>query len=200
MLFWCIYPVHNAGMIYGYARVSTEAQDLANQRAQLTAAGCERIFSDKLTGTNADRPQLKRLMAGLEPGDMVIIPAVDRMARNPTDLLVLAREIDTAGAVLRSLAEPIIDTGSDFKEIVLAVFGVVAKLEHRRIIDRTTRGRAAAKARGVIFGRKPKLTAHQQREARARLAKGDESVRAIALSYGVSHSTISRLHQPEGDA
>jgi DNA invertase Pin-like site-specific DNA recombinase len=187
-------------MIYGYARVSTEAQDLANQRAQLTAAGCERIFSDKLTGTNADRPQLKRLMAGLEPGDMVIIPAVDRMARNPTDLLVLAREIDTAGAVLRSLAEPIIDTGSDFKEIVLAVFGVVAKLEHRRIIDRTTRGRAAAKARGVIFGRKPKLTAHQQREARARLAKGDESVRAIALSYGVSHSTISRLHQPEGDA
>lgn len=184
-------------MIFGYARVSTEAQDLANQRAQLDAAGCERIFSDKLTGTNAERPQLKRLMAALAPGDLVIIPAVDRLARDPTDLLVLARDMHTAGAGLKSLAEPVVDTSGDFAEVVLAILGVSAKLERRRILDRTTRGRADAVARGVKFGRKPKLTLHQQREARARLAKGEESVRAIALSYGVSHSTISRLQQPE---
>ena len=78
-LFWCISPVHNGGMIYGYARVSTDAQDLTIQRDQLTAAGCERIFSDRFTGTDADRPQLKKLMAALDPGDTVIIPAVDRL-------------------------------------------------------------------------------------------------------------------------
>jgi DNA invertase Pin-like site-specific DNA recombinase len=94
-------------MIFGYARVSTEAQDLANQRAQLAAAGCERIFADKITSTTADRPQLKKLMATLAAGDLVIIPAADRLARDLTDLLILARDMHTAGAGLCSLAEPV---------------------------------------------------------------------------------------------
>jgi DNA invertase Pin-like site-specific DNA recombinase len=131
-------------------------------------------------------------MAALSHGDVVVIPAVDRLSRDTTDLLVIARDMQRAGAGLRSLAEPVVDTTSDFAELVLAVLGVAAKLERRRIIERTARGRADAKAKGVMFGRKPKLTLHQQREAIARMQDG-ETQRSIARSYNVSQATISRL-------
>jgi Resolvase, N terminal domain len=91
-------------MIYGYARVSTEAQDLTGSTAQLKAAGCQKIFREKITRTTADRPQLKKLTAALTHGDVVIIPAVDRLSRDTTDLLVTAREMQRAGAGIRSLA------------------------------------------------------------------------------------------------
>jgi DNA invertase Pin-like site-specific DNA recombinase len=145
-------------MIYGYARVSTDAQDLTSQLAQLKAAGCEKVFREKITGTTADRPQLQKLMKALAPGDVVITPAVDRLSRDATDLLVIARDMQRAGAGLRSIAEPVVDTTSDLAELVLAMLGVAAKLECRRILERTARGRADAKAKGVKFGRKPTLT------------------------------------------
>ena len=182
-------------MIFGYARVSTDSQDLAVQQGQLKAAGCEHVYSDTFTGTTADRPQLKRLIAKLREGDTVIIPAVDRLARDPTDLLVIARDMRRMGVGLKSLAESAIDTTSDFAEVVLAILGVAAKLERQRILDRTARGHQAAKARGVKYGRKPKLTPHQRQEALARKAAG-EPVRDIARSYAVSHSMISRLTGP----
>jgi DNA invertase Pin-like site-specific DNA recombinase len=184
--------MHNAGMIYGYARVSTDAQDLTSQLAQLKAAGCEKMFREKITGTIADRPQLQKLMKALAPGDVVITPAVDRISRDATDLLVIARDVQRAGAGLRSIAEPVVDTTSDFAELVLAMLGVAAKLERRRILERTARGRADAKAKGVKFGRKPILTPHQQKEARKRLEAG-ETQRSVARSYNVSQATISRL-------
>src|SRR5262249_28629854 len=144
------------------------------------------------SGATADRPQLRKLMAALQPGDVVITPAVDRLSRDTTDLLVIARQVQRVGAGIRSLAEPFLDTTSDFAEVIFAILGVAAKLERRRILERTARGRADAKANGVKFGRKPKLTAHQQREALARVAKG-ETQRSIARSYNVSQATISRL-------
>jgi DNA invertase Pin-like site-specific DNA recombinase len=184
--------MQNAAVIYGYARVSTDAQDFSNQVTQLKGAGCAAIFREKITGTHAERPQLKKLIARLAAGDVVIIPAVDRLSRDTTDLLVIARDIQRAGAGLRSLAEPVVDTTSDFAEVVLAMLGVSAKLERRRIMERTARGRADAKAKGVKFGRKPSLTPHQQREARARIA-GGETQRSVARSYNVSQATISRV-------
>jgi len=184
-------------MIYGYARVSTDAQDLGSQVAQLKAAGCATIFREKVSGAHAERPQLKKLLAKLDVGDVVIIPAVDRLLRDTTDLLVIARDMQRAGAGLRSLAEPVVDTTSDFAELVLAMLGVAAKLERRRIIERTARGRADAKAKGVKFGRKPKLTPHQQKEARARIEAG-ETQRGVARSYNVSQTTISRLSVAAG--
>ncbi len=123
------------------------------------------MFREKITGTTADRPQLKNPMATLAAGDMVIIPAVDRLSRDTTDLLVIARDMQRAGAGLRSLVESVLDTTGDFAELVLAMLGVAAKLERRRIAERTARGRADAKANGVKFGRKPILTAHQRKEA-----------------------------------
>ena len=182
-----------AGMIFGYARVSTDAQDLTSQLAQLKAAGCQRIFREKISGASADRSQLRKLLAAVTHGDVVIIPAVDRLSRDTTDLLVIARDLQKAGAGLRSIAEPVVDTTSDFAELVLAMLGVAAKLERRRITERTTRGRADARAKGVKFGRKPKLTQHQKHEAIKRRDKDGETLRSIARSYNVSAATISRL-------
>jgi DNA invertase Pin-like site-specific DNA recombinase len=167
------------------------------QLAQLKATGCEKVFRDKHTGATAERPQLRKLISTLAAGDVVIIPAVDRLSRNTTDLLVIAREMQQAGAGIRSLAEPSLDTTSDFAETVFAILGVAANLERRRILERTGRGRADAKAQGVKFGRKPKPTPHQQREARARLEAG-ETLRSVARSYNVDQSTIWRL--PVGGA
>jgi DNA invertase Pin-like site-specific DNA recombinase len=105
---------------------------------------------------------------------------------------VIARYMQRAGAGLRSIAEPVVDTTCDFAELVLAMLGAAAKLEHRRILERTARGRADAKAKGIKFGRKPTLTPHQQQEARERLAAGGTQ-RSVARSYNVSEATISRL-------
>jgi DNA invertase Pin-like site-specific DNA recombinase len=114
-------------------------------------------------------------------------------SRDTTDLLVIARDLEKAGAGLRSIAEPLIDTTLDFKDLILAIFGIAAKLERYRIIDRTARGRADAKAKGVKFGRKPKLTPHQKAEAIKRRDKDGETSRSIARSYNVSVQTIGRL-------
>ncbi len=151
-------------MVYGYARVSTEEQDLTGARAQLKAAGCQRIYRENITGTTADR-----------------------LSRDTTDLLNIARDVQRAGAGIRSLAEPFLDTTSDFAGIVFAILGVAAKLEHRRIKERTARGRADAKAKGVKFGRKPKLTPHQQREAVRRRDVDGETLRSIGRSYMSVH-------------
>lgn len=180
-------------MLFGYARVSTSAQDLTNQRVQLTAAGCTKIYAEKVSGVTANRTQLKRMMKALDPGDVVIVTAADRLSRDATDLLAIAREIKTAGAGLRSIAEPMVDTTSDFCDVVLAILGVAAKLERRRIEDRTKRGIEDARRSGVKFGRKPKLNPHQVREAIERRDVGKETLRSIARSYNVSAATIGRL-------
>ncbi|HUZ67707.1 MAG TPA: recombinase family protein, partial [Beijerinckiaceae bacterium] len=116
-------------------------------------------------------------------------PAVDRLSRDTTDLLMIARDLQNAGAGLKSIAEPVVDTTSDFAELVLAMLGVAAKLERRRIKERTARGRAEAKAKGVKFGRKPKLTPHQKREAIKRRDSDGETLRSIGRSYNVSAQT-----------
>jgi DNA invertase Pin-like site-specific DNA recombinase len=158
--------------------------------AKTRAAGCGKIFREKITGTTVDRPQLAKLMKRPAP-DVVITPAVDRLSRDTTDLLVIARKMQRAGAGIRSLAEPYLDTTSDFAEIVFAILGVAAKLERRRILERTARRRADAKARGVRFDRKP----ISPRTSRRSLANASKLARrsAASRSYNVSQSTISRL-------
>lgn len=180
-------------MIYGYARVSTEAQDLTDQLQKLTAAGCTKIFHEKRSGKSRDdRPQLAKLLKGLEPGDTVIATVSDRIARDPLDMLNILTEIKKAGAGLRLLDEAFIDTTSEMADLVMFLVGWAARWQRKRIMENTASGRELAKARGVKFGRKPKLTPHQQQEARQRILAG-ELTREVARSYNVSHSTISRL-------
>lgn len=178
-------------MLYGYARVSTEGQDLAGQVAQLTAAGCENIYREKMSGVSAERPQLRRAIKALAEGDTLVVVAVDRLARDTRDLLNILHDVRQAGAGFRSLSEPIVDTTCELANVVLAVLGIAAKWERARL-ERTASGRAHARAQGVKFGRKHTLTAHQQKEILDRLSAG-EPQRAVARSYNVNQSTISRL-------
>jgi DNA invertase Pin-like site-specific DNA recombinase len=151
------------------------------------------VFPEKLTGTNAERPQLQKLMKALAPGDIVIIPAVDRLSRDTTDLLIIAREMQKAGAGIRSLAEPFLDTTSDFAEIVFAILGVAAKLERRphHGTHRTRPRRRQGQGRQIRPQAYPHP--HQQREAIKRRDLDGETLRSIARSYNVSPQTISRL-------
>ncbi len=180
-------------MIFGYARVSTEGQDLAYQLQKLEAAGCVRVFQEKRSGKNtADRPQLARLLKNLNPGDIVLATVTDRIARDPLDMLNILNTIKDTGAGLRLLDEPFIDTTSEMSDLILFVVGWAAKWQRRRILENTANGRALAKERGVKFGRPRKLTDHQRWEALRRIEAG-EPINQIARSYNVSHSTISRL-------
>jgi DNA invertase Pin-like site-specific DNA recombinase len=123
---------------------------------------------------------------------VVVIPAIDRLSGDTTDLLVIVLDMQRARAGLRSLSEPVVDTTSDFAELVVVMLGVAAKLERRRIVERMARGWDDAQARGVKFGRKPSLTPHQQQEARKGIEAG-EAQPSVARSYSVSQAMISRL-------
>jgi DNA invertase Pin-like site-specific DNA recombinase len=172
-------------MIVGYARVSTDGQTLDAQHAALKAAGAEKVFAEKVSGAQADRKQLAKAIAALSVG-------LDRLARSTRDLLNVLAMVSERGAGFRSLADPMIDTTSPHGRLILAVLGALAEFERSMILSRTAEGRKRAQARGVRFGRKPKLSAFQAREALARREAGEPLV-DIGRSYGVSHSTISRL-------
>jgi DNA invertase Pin-like site-specific DNA recombinase len=179
-------------MIVGYARVSTDGQTLDAQRAALRQASCERVFSEKVSGAKTDRQQLAKALAALGPGDTLVVCKLDRLARSTRDLLNTLATVGEAGASFKSLGDPWCDTTSAHGKLMVTVLGGLAEFERHLILARTTEGRKRAQARGVRFGRKPKLTVHQQREAIARREAGEALV-DIARSYAVSHSTISRL-------
>lgn len=181
----------SARLLIGYARVSTDDQDLTNQRAELHAAGCTKLFSEKITGTMRDRPELIRLIDHLRAGDVVTVTRLDRLARNTRDLLDMAEQLQAKGAGLRSLAEPWADTTSPAGRMVLTVFAGIAEFERSLIIDRTRRGREAAKARGVQFGRRPALNPSQVEHARELLA-GGRTTGEIADLLGVHRATLYR--------
>jgi DNA invertase Pin-like site-specific DNA recombinase len=181
--------------IYGYARVSSSGQELDIQLAELRAASCERIFCEKETGVKDDRRELKRMLRTLRPGDVLIVSALDRLTRGgPFKTLSILNEITSRGAAYRSLAEPWADTTHEFGEVLAAIVGYVARKTREDIIRRTTAGRERARANGVKFGRKPKLSPSQRQQALERRAAG-ESQSIVALSFEVSCSTISRLEQ-----
>ena len=180
---------------YGYARVSTNGQDLSSQEAELLAAGCAKVFKEKVSGAKTDRAELGKVIRRLEPGDVLVVTRLDRLARSTRDLLNILATIDEHGADFRSLKDTWADTTTPHGRLMLTVLGGLAEFERALILARTGDGRARAKAKGVKFGRPRKLTAHQRREAMERLAEG--AVQAdLARSYGVSQATISRLAAP----
>ncbi|EFU5938109.1 recombinase family protein [Shigella sonnei] len=179
-------------LLLGYARVSTDDQDLTHQRAELHAAGCTRIYAEKITGTRRDRPELARLLDHLRPGDVVTVTRLDRLARSTRDLLDIAERIQASGAGLRSLAEPWADTTTPAGRMVLTVFAGIAEFERTLIIDRTRSGREAAKRRGVKFGPRPTLTPAQIAHARDLIEQEGRQVKEVAELFGVHRSTLYR--------
>ena len=180
---------------YGYARVSTNGQTLSSQQAQLREAGCTKVFAEKISGARSDRAALGKLLKLLEPGDVLTVTRLDRLARSTRDLLNILDLIAKAGAGFRSLADAWADTTTPHGRLMLTVLGGLAEFERSLILARTSEGRARAKARGVHMGRSPKLTHHQRQEVLARLDAG-EAQAEIARSYNVNQSTISRLARP----
>lgn len=176
----------------GYARVSTTGQALDAQLEQLRAAGCGHIYREKVTGARADRRELQKMLKQLAADDVVVVTRIDRLARSTFDLFSIVKRIADAGAAFRSLAEPWADTGTSTGRLMLAVLGGLADVERDLIRTRTAEGRSRAKARGQHMGRKPKLTAQQQTEARQRRAEG-ATLRELADSYNVGVATIARL-------
>jgi DNA invertase Pin-like site-specific DNA recombinase len=189
----CILYVQNDGMIYGYARVSTDGQSVEAQIAALTAAGAEKIFREVASGATTDRAQLRRLLDQLDAGDVLTVTRLDRLARSTRDLLNTLATITGKQAGFRSLGDAWADTITPHGRLMLTVLGGLAEFERELIRARTGEGRARAKARGVKLGRKPKLTPHQKREALERRESGEETLAEIGRSYNVSGWTISRL-------
>ena len=177
--------------VYGYARVSTVGQTLADQDAKLTKAGAVKVYRETASGAKTDRPVLTKLLKRLEPGDTLLITRLDRLARSTRDLLNVLDQIAQAGAKFKSLADTWADTTTPHGRLILTVLGGLAEFERELIRARTGEGRARAKARGVHMGRPLKLNAYQRKEARERHDKGETLV-DIARTYGVSHMTIAR--------
>jgi DNA invertase Pin-like site-specific DNA recombinase len=178
--------------VYGYARVSTGGQSVDAQARQLRAAGASKVFREVASGAKTDRSQLHRLVAELAAGDVVMVTRLDRLARSSRDLLNTLAAITERKAGFRSLGDTWADTTTAYGRLMLTVLAGLAEFERELIRIRTGEGRARAKENGISLGRKPKLTPHQKQEAIRRRDEG-QSVRAIARSYDVSPSTISRL-------
>ena len=180
-------------MIIGYARVSTEDQNLDGQLDALKVAGAERIFADKITGTARSRPELDRLLDQLRQGDVITVTKYDRLARSLRDLLDIVDTIKAQGAGFRSLAEDI-DTTTPAGRLVFHVFASIAQFERERISERTKEGLEAARKRGRVGGRPSALTAAQKAEVRKMRDDELRPLAEISHLFNVSIKTVRRVN------
>ena len=178
-------------MKLGYARVSTTDQDLRLQREKLKEAGCEKLFEEKISGARKRRPELDKLLFDLRRDDVVVVTRLDRLARSTSELLRIAEELEEKNTGLQSLAEPWANTTTPAGRMVLTVFAGIAEFERSLISSRTEEGRRAAQARGVVFGRPPKLRPDQRGVARQLIEDG-KSVSEVARTFNVHPATIYR--------
>lgn len=179
-------------MKIGYARVSTLEQNLDLQLQALKKAGCKKIFREKVSGAATNRPEFQRMLEQIRDGDVVAVWKLDRLARSTRDLLETMETIREAGGRFQSLSEPWADTTSHAGKMIMTIFAGIAEFERDLIRERTSAGRAAAKKRGVRFGRPRKLNADQIRLAQRLVAEG-KSVTEIAGTFEVHVATIYRL-------
>lgn len=141
-------------MRIGYVRVSTKEQNTARQEVLMNELGAEKIYVDKMTGKNTNRPALNEMLEFVREGDIVIVEAISRFARNTKDLLGLVEELTNKGVQFVSKKEAI-DTGTPAGKFMLTVFGAIAELEREYILQRQSEGIAIAKEKGTYKGRRP---------------------------------------------
>ncbi|WP_212373089.1 recombinase family protein [Acetobacter persici] len=176
----------------GYARVSTTGQTLELQLNTLKEFGCRRIYREKASGADAERPELRKLLASLKPGQSVVVTRLDRLARSTFDLFSIVKTITDKKAQFYSLAEPWTDTSTSTGRLMLAVLGGLADVERDLIRTRTAEGRARAMEQGKRMGRPRQITDVQRQEITSRRQKG-ETLKSVATAFGISESTVSRI-------
>lgn len=178
-------------MLVGYARVSTQDQKPALQLDALKSAGCEKVFREKASGAQRDRPQLAAAVDYIREGDTLVVWKLDRLARSVKQLIETVEGLEARGIGFRSLTEAI-DTTTSGGKLVFHIFGALAEFERSIIRERTRAGLDAAKARGRTGGRPKKLTDADLRAAKAMLADDDFTVDEVAKRMGVSQATLYR--------
>ncbi len=179
-------------MKIGYARVSTEEQNLDLQHDKLYAAGCDRIFDDRgVSGAVADRPGLTAALDHIGKGDVLVVWKLDRLGRSLSFLISLIEELRERGADFHSLSDGI-DTTTAGGQLVFHIMGALAEFERALIVERTKAGMEAAKQRGKHLGRPRMLTQRQIDHARRLIEKEEETTSSMAAIYGCSRSTLWR--------
>lgn len=177
-------------MMIGYARVSTQDQNLDLQTDALTRAGCEKIYEDKISGVRVERPGLTRALEMLREGDTLVVWKLDRLGRSVKQLVDMVGELHKQGIQFKSLTDAI-DTGTPAGRFFFHVMASLAEMERELIIERTRAGLDAAKQLGRKGGRKPKMTSSKIESAKKLLASGIPP-RDVAKDLGVSVPTLYR--------
>jgi len=183
-------------MLVGYARVSTQDQNPALQLDALKAVGCEKVFVEKASGAQRDRPELLAALDYLRAGDSLVVWKLDRLARSLKQLIETVELLESRRIGLRSLTEAI-DTTTAGGKLVFHVFGALAEFERSIIRERTKAGLEAARARGKKGGRPPALVANDLAAAKAMLSDPDITMEEVAKRLRVAPSTLYR-HLPGG--
>jgi len=173
----------------GYARVSTDDQNLDLQRDALTRSGCVHIYEETVSGKLSNRIELEHCRKALCSGDTLVVWRLDRLGRSLPDLVKIISELERDGITFESLSEKI-DTGSASGKLQFHVFAALAEFERNLIRERTQAGLASARARGRVGGRKPKLNEKQIKEIKVLLTDPTAKMKDIAARYGVSRVTL----------
>lgn len=189
----------DAGLLIGYARVSTEDQKLDLQRDALTSAGCHRTFEDRASGARADRPGLADALSHLRRGDTLVVWRLDRLGRTTHQLVGLLEQFEREGVRLLSLQDGI-DPSSVMGKAMLQIGAVFAEMERNLLRERTKAGLAAARARGRLGGRKPRLSAEALDTARRLMADPMLTMHEVAARVGVGRTTLYRALGRAGSA
>lgn len=172
----------------GYIRVSSLAQNTARQ---LDGVTLDRVFEDRASGKDANRPQLAECLKYLREGDVLHVHSMDRLARNLDDLRRIVKDLTGRGVAVKFVKEALTFTGesSPMANLLLSMLGAVAEFERSLILERQREGIAIAKGEGKYKGRKPSLTPERAEELRRR-ANGGEKITALALEFGISRETV----------
>lgn len=189
-----------SGIRIGYARCSTEAQDLAAQKAALEALGVapDRIYTDHgLTGTTRARPGLDQALAAVRKGDTLVVPKLDRLARSVPDARAIADQLAEKGVAL-ALGASTYDPTDPMGKMFFNILATFAEFEADLISLRTREGMAIARAKGKLRGKQPKLTAKQQKELCRMHATGEYTIADLAELFAVSRPTVYRTLQRQG--
>jgi len=183
-------------MVFGYARVSTQEQNLDRQLDILKDSGAEEIIKEKITGTKADRPELNRLLDKLRKGDIVLIADLTRLGRSTKDLFNLVEQIEKKGANIKSLKESWLDTTTPQGKLMFTFMAGISQFERDLISQRTKEGLEAARARGKKGGRKPKLDVSKKKAIYQLYEQKKISVKDICDMFKITKPTLYKsIHE-----